>query len=94
MWQDINTSVAPALEYDQEPIKLIGTRSPLNIREEPGNAYDIVRTVDDKTILLNYGEAKNGQAGDNNLHTWYYVNIEGTDLWGYVIDVYVKAVRE
>ena len=50
--------MAPALEYDQEPIKLIGTRSPLNIREEPGNAYDIVRTVDDKTILLNYGEAK------------------------------------
>ena len=60
----------------------------LNVRAEPTYFSDNLWELEDGDMFYWNGETAKGLAKDKKNHTWYYVNVSGTNVWGWVFAEY------
>ena len=63
----------------------------VNVRSSATYYSDNLYQVYPGTAMYWYGKQAQGKARDNKNHTWYYVNVAGTDVWGWVFAEYISA---
>ena len=70
---------------------LVNTNDCLNVRSNPGvYGSEVYYQVHPGVTIYWYGEQQQAKGSDNKFHPWYYVNIAGTDVWGWVSAVYLS----
>ena len=56
----------------------------VNLRSEPRHNSSLAGEAYPPDVLYYYGESAWGEGSDGAQHLWYYVNVAGTNTWGWV----------